>query len=180
MKRFFAALSSLALVAALYLVVQNAADTPLVHVILQPRGGKNAPCVYETVYRSGKSRPSGVFVPSHTALYTADYADFDFTHARPGRVNTLAGTVLYNAQGLAIHPDRTMLAMLEAAARQIDHAIFTFEIAVVNGERYYAFAVLNVNWWDPCVLYEFDLSTGELRELHTWNSMDLIGLAPES
>lgn len=129
MKRFFAALSSLALVAALYLFVQNAADTPLVHVILQPRGGKNAPCVYETVYRSGKSRPSGVFVPDHTALYTADYADFDFTHARPGRVNTLAGTVLYNAQGLAIHPDRTMLAMLEAAARQIDHAIFTFEIA---------------------------------------------------
>ena len=173
MKRFFAALSSLALVAALYLFVQNAADTPLVHVILQPRGGKNAPCVYETVYRSGKSRPSGVFVPDHTALYTADYADFDTSALRSHRVNTLVATTLYDSVGNIVEPNETMIAMMHAA-EQIDHAIFDFQIIVVNGQRYFAFVKLNVNWWDPCTLYEYD--NGQLRALCQWDNMRLLSV----
>ena len=47
-----------------------------------------------------------------------------------------------------------MIAMMHAAADQIDHAIFDFQIIVVNGQRYFAFVKLNVNWWDPCTLYE--------------------------
>ena len=57
---------------------------------------------------------------------------------------------------------------------QIDHAIFDFQIIVVNGQRYFAFVKLNVNWWDPCTLYEYD--GGELRELCQWDNMRLLSI----
>ena len=178
MKRFFVVLAALALLAVLAVGIRNANDTPLLRVMLQPRGGENAACTYEMVYASGKSRPSDEFTSDHIAVYTADYADFDFTNPRPGTLNRLVDTVLYNAHGEEIHPDKTMLAMMRAASRQLDHAICEFQI-VVDGERYFAFIKLNVNWWTPCVLYEFDLETGALKELCTWDDMDLTGLALE-
>lgn len=67
-----------------------------------------------------------------------------------------------------------MLAMMHAAADQIDHAIFAFQIIVVNGQRYFAFVKLNVNWWDPCTLYEYE--SGALRELCQWDNMRLLSV----
>ena len=67
-----------------------------------------------------------------------------------------------------------MIAMMHAAADQIDHAIFDFQIIVVNGQRYFAFVKLNVNWWDPCTLYEYE--GGELRELAQWDNMRLLSV----
>ena len=176
MKRFFAALLSFALCLALFLFVRNESDTPLLRVILRPRDEESAACTYETVFTSGKSRSTGEFTSDHIAIYTADYADFDFSLPHSDTLNRLIDTVLYNAHGEEIHPDETMIAMMHAASRQIDHIIYDFQI-VVDNERYFAFVKLNVNWWVPCVLYEFDLPTGELKELCTWNDMDLIGLA---
>ena len=67
-----------------------------------------------------------------------------------------------------------MIAMMHAAADQIDHAIFDFQIIVVDGYRYFAFVKLNVNWWDPCTLYEYE--GGELRELCQWDNMRLLSV----
>ena len=67
-----------------------------------------------------------------------------------------------------------MIAMMHAAADQIDHAIFDFQIIAVNGQRYFAFVKLNVNWWDPCTLYEYE--GGELRELCQWDNMRLLSI----
>ena len=176
MKRFFAILAALALMAVLAINIRNASDTPLLRVMLRPRGEENATCTYETVFASGKSRSSDEFTSDHIAIYTADYADFDFSLPHSDTLNRLVDTVLYNAHGEEIHPDKTMIAMMHAASQQIDHVIYDFQI-VVDNERYFAFVKLNVNWWVPCVLYEFDLTTGELKELCTWNDMDLVGLA---
>ena len=44
----------------------------------------------------------------------------------------------------------------------------------MNGQRYFAFVKLNVNWWDPCTLYEYD--GGELRELAQWDNMRLLSV----
>ena len=176
MKRILASLLSFALCLALLFFVRNESDEPILHVALKSSGEQDAAYVYETVYASGKSRPADEFTPDHIAVYTADYADFDFTNPRPGTLNRLVDTALYNAHGEEIHPDKTMLAMMRAASHQLDHAIYEFQI-VVDGKRYFAFIKLNVNWWTPCVLYEFDLETGELKELCTWDDMDLTGLA---
>ena len=41
-------------------------------------------------------------------------------------------------------------------------------------QRYFAFVKLNVNWWDPCTLYEYE--GGEFRELAQWDNMRLLSI----
>ena len=174
MKRMFAALLCLALGLALFLSVRSEPDEPLLHVALKPAGEQDAAYVYETVYASGKSRRCEAFTPDSCVFYTADYADFDTTARRTHLVNTLVATTLYDSVGNTVTPNETMIAMMRAAADQIDHAIFDFQIIVVNGQRYFAFVKLNVNWWDPCTLYEYE--GGELRELCQWDNVRLLSV----
>lgn len=174
MKRFFAALLSLALCLALFLFVRNESDEPLLHVALKDAGEQGTAYVYETVYASGKSRACDAFTPDACVFYTADYADFDTTALRTHLVNTLVATTLYDSVGNTVEPDETMITMMHAAADQIDHAIFGFQIIVVNGRHYFAFVRLNVNWQDPCTLYEYD--GGQLRELAQWDNMRLLSI----
>ena len=152
MKRIFAALLSFALCLALLLFVRNEPDEPILHVALKSSGEQDDAYVF----------------------YTADYADFDTSALHSHRVNTLVATTLYDSVGNVVEPNETMIAMMHAAADQIDHAIFDFQIIVVNGRHYFAFVKLNVNWWDPCTLYEYD--GGELRELCQWDNMRLLSV----
>ena len=163
MKRILAALLSFALCLALLLFIRSEPDEPILHVALKGAGEQDAAYVYETVYANGKSRACDAFTPDACVFYTADYADFDTSALRSHRVNTLVATTLYDSVGNVVEPNETMIAMMHAAADQIDHAIFDFQIIVVNGQRYFAFVKLNVNWWDPCTLYEYE--SGALREL---------------
>ena len=173
MKRIFAALLSFALCLALLFFVRNKSDEPILHVALKSSGEQDAAYVYETVYASGKSRRCEAFTPDACVFYTADYADFDTSALRSHRVNTLVATTLYDSAGNAVTPNETMIAMMHAA-EQIDHAIFDFQIIVVNDQRYFAFVKLNVNWWDPCTLYEY--KDGQLRELCQWDNMRLLSV----
>ena len=174
MKRMFAALLCLALGLALFLSVRSKPDKPLLHVALKSEDKQDAAYVYETVYASGKSRRCNAFTPDTCVFYTADYADFDTSALRSHRVNTLVATTLYDSAGNTVTPNETMIAMMRAAADQIDHAIFDFQIIVVNGRHYFAFVKLNVNWQDPCILYEYD--NGQLRELCRWDNMRLLSI----
>lgn len=174
MKRIFAALLSFALCLALLLFVRSKPDEPLLRVALKSEDGQDAAYVYETVYASGKSRRCNAFTPDTCVFYTADYADFDTSALHSHRVNTLVATTLYDSVGNVVEPSETMLSMMHAAADQIDHAIFTFQIIVVNGQRYFAFVKLNVNWWDPCTLYEYE--SGALHELCQWDNMCLLSV----
>lgn len=174
MKRILASLLSFALCLALLFFVRNKSDEPILHVALKSSGEQDAAYVYETVYTSGKSRRCNAFTPDTCVFYTADYADFDTSALRSHRVNTLVATTLYDSVGNVVEPNETMIAMMHAAADQIDHAIFDFQIIVVNGQRYFAFVKLNVNWWDPCTLYEYE--GGEFRKLAQWDNMRLLSI----
>ena len=174
MKRIFAALLSFALCLALLLFIRSEPDEPILHVALKSSGEQDAAYVYETVYASGKSRRCNAFTPDTCVFYTADYADFDTSALHSHRVNTLVATTLYDSVGNTVTPNETMLSMLHAAAAQIDHAIITLQIFVVIGQRDFAFVKLNVNWWDPCTLYEYE--SGELRELCQWDNMRLLSV----
>ena len=174
MKRILAALLSFALCLALLFFVRNKSDEPLLHVALKSEGKQDAAYVYETVYASGKSRRCEAFTPDSAVFYTADYADFDTSALHSHRVNTLVATTLYDSAGNTVTPSETMIAMMRAAADQLDHAIFDFQIIVVNGQRYFAFVKLNVNWWDPCTLYEYE--DGALRALCQWDNMRLLSI----
>ena len=174
MKRIFAALLSFALCLALLFFVRNESDEPILHVALKSSGEQDAAYVYETVYTSGKSRACDAFTPDACVFYTADYTDFDTSALRSRRVNTLVATTLYESVGNVVEPNETMIAMMHAAADQIDHAIFDFQIIVVNSQRYFAFVKLNVNWQDPCTLYEYE--SGALHELCQWDNMRLLSV----
>ena len=174
MKRMFAALLCLALGLALFLSLRSKPDEPLLRVALKSEDGQDAAYVCETIYASGKSRRCEAFTPDSAVFYTADYADFDTSALHSHRVNTLVATTLYDSVGNTITPNETMIAMMRAAAEQIDHAIFDFQIIVVNSQRYFAFVKLNVNWWDPCTLYEYD--SGQLRALCQWDNMRLLSV----
>ena len=174
MKRLFAALLCLALDLTLVLSLRSEPDEALLHVALKSEDGQDAAYVYETVYASGKSRRCEAFTPDTCVFYTADYADFDTSALRSHRVNTLVATTLYDSVGNVVEPNEAMIAMMHAAADQIDHAIFDFQIIVVNGQRYFAFVKLNVNWWDPCTLYEYE--DGALRALCQWDNMRLLSI----
>ena len=50
-----------------------------------------------------------------------------------------------------------------------------FDIYELEG-RYFAFIKLNVNWQDPCYLYEYDAGSDKLKELTVWQDVDLVGL----
>ena len=168
------ALLSFALCLALLFFVRNESDEPILHVALKSASEQDAAYVYETVCASGKSRACDAFTPDACVFYTADYADFDTSALRSHRVNTLVATTLYDSVGNVVEPNEAMIAMMHAAADQIDHAIFDFQIIVVNGQRYFAFVKLNVNWQDPCTLYEYD--GGLLRELAQWDNMRLLSI----
>ena len=58
---------------------------------------------------------------------------------------------------------------------EIDHWIMTAKIMEVQG-RLFVYTELNVNLWDPCVLYQYDPDSGQLKELYTWNDQEPIGL----
>ena len=58
---------------------------------------------------------------------------------------------------------------------EIDHSIMTAKIMEVQG-RLFVYAELNVNLWDPCVLYQYDPDNGQLTELYTWNNQEPVGL----
>ena len=174
MKRILASLLSFALCLALLFFVRNKSDEPILHVALKLAGEQDATYVYETVYASGKSRACDAFTPDACVFYTADYADFDTSALRSRRVNTLVATTLYDSVGTVVEPNETVIAGMHAAADQIDHAGFDCQVMVVNGQRYFAFVKRNVNWWDPCTLYEYD--GGELRELCQWDNMRLLSV----
>ena len=174
MKRIFAALLSFALCLALLLFIRSEPDEPILHVALKGAGEQDAAYVYETVYASGKSRRCNAFTPDSAVFYTADYADFDTSALHSHRVNTLVATTLYDSAGNTVTPSETMIAMMRAAADQLDHAIFSFQIIVVNGQRCFAFVKFNVNWWTPCTLYEYE--DGALRALCQWDNMRLLSI----
>ena len=58
---------------------------------------------------------------------------------------------------------------------EINHWIMTAKIMDVQG-RLFVYTELNVNLWDPCVLYQYDPDSGQLKELYTWNDQEPVGL----
>ena len=105
----------------------------------------------------------------------------DGEHTRQELVLEFDAVVESLGPEVALHAEAVVFAAREAAqgievvnGGEIDHAIFDFQIIVVNGQRYFAFVKLNVNWQDPCTLYEYE--GGELRELAQWDNMRLLSV----
>lgn len=145
---------------------------PVVMAALESKGSP----IYQTVYEGGKCENAEPFQSDAEAHYAADFGDFQAQVVDGKVVNTLRAKWLTDEAGRSFLAEDTLAQLLETAADAIDHDISAFDIWVVAG-RYFAFAKLNVNWSDPCVLYEYAPQDQSLIELARWNGADLTGIA---
>ena len=132
--------------------------------------------VFQAVYADGKCKKTEPFQPDAGAHYEADFGDFQAQVVEGKVVNTLSSHWLTDEQGNSFWAEDTLAQLLQAAADTIDHDIRAFDIWVV-GQRYFAFAQLNVNWSDPGVLYEYAPKEQSLTELASWDKAELTGIA---
>lgn len=132
--------------------------------------------VFQAVYAEGKCKKTDPFQPDAGAHYAADFGDFQAQAVEGKVVNTLNSQWLTDEAGNSFWAEDTLAQLLETAAAAIGHDIRAFDIWVV-GQRYFAFAQLNVNWSDPGVLYEYMPQEQRLTELASWNKAELTGIA---
>ncbi len=131
---------------------------------------------YLAVYPHGETAEIGEFDPDTAAFYTAAHGDF-FSSIENNRVrNALIATTLIDTNGNQVEADRTIAAMMQAAADTITHDIWKFH-AITVGSRCFAFVELNVNWQSPCILYEYDAAQSSLTELCRWDGVELVGIS---
>ncbi len=165
--------TSLVLCLMLTMVLAGCAKkAPIAKVQLQTDGA----AVYQVVYEGGKCQKAEPFQSAAEAHYAADFGDFQAQVVDGKVVNTLRAKWLTDEAGQSFLAEEPLAQLLETAADAIDHDISAFDIWVVEG-RYFAFAKLNVNWSDPCVLYEYVPQDQSLTELARWDKADLTGLA---
>lgn len=162
MKRMFALL-----LAALLLLTAGCSQPqpqPTVRVIVENRQTKEL----EYWNLGGKAKETAAFEADLPPVCNVDHMGLD-TRAE--------GRVKYIHMGMDGQPveNETYEAIVRTACGQIDHDIWEFQI-LEDGGRYFAFIKLNVNWWTPCDLYEYDPETDTLTELKEWDDVNLVGL----
>lgn len=154
-------------------------SAPVLNVMVQNEvedGNTKVETRYETVYENGKSCKTKEFDLDRTTRYIAEYGDFK-SNIKDGKVtNTLEATGLTDDNGGKIEADEIMAEMMQKSAEEIDHDILEYDI-LIDQERYFAVVKLNVNLTSPCILYEYDKATYELKELCEWDGMDVKGVS---
>ena len=173
MKKIFAWLTC---ILPIVLLTACGQSSPVLKVVIQPKGSDAEDYEYLVVYDNEKTAATDLFVPDDVASYTAESRTFVSDVVNNRVVNTLESTILIDENGNKTDADEIMTAIMQTAADSIDHDIMEFTI-LVDGDRYFAFVKLNVNWSDPCILYEYDTATGRLIELCRWDGAHLMGIS---
>ena len=149
---------------------------PILKVVIQAEGSDTADYEYITVYNDGNCAETEAFDPDDSAFYTSVNGNFYLSIVNNKFVNSLESTILIDSNGNITEADEIMTGIMKAAADTIHHDIWQLKI-IADGNRYYAFIKLNVNWQSPCILYQYDTVTAELTELCRWDGVDLVGIA---
>lgn len=149
---------------------------PILKVIIQEEKSDTADYEYVTIYNDGNYAETEAFNPDDLAIYTSVNGNFHSSIVNNKIVNTLEATILIDSNGNITEADTIMIEIMKAAADTIHHDIWQLEI-ITNGNQYYAFIELNVNWQSPCILYKYDNVTAELTKLCCWDGVDLVGIA---
>lgn len=145
---------------------------PVVKVILQPSYDETAEKEYYLVDSKGHTEKASAFAedPNMSAYYADVLRDFRCDITDGNIVNTYTGTAEFE--------DETVPQIMQVAADTIDHNMMALSVWCSEGQ-YFAFTKLNVNWQDPCILYAYDTEAKELKELYTWQSMELVGISTD-
>ena len=147
---------------------------PVVKTITYKKGSNRAD--YAVVYDSRKIEKTNEFDPDDATILLAENGDF-MSDMDNGKITvSLVSTELTDVDGNTVEADKTITALMESVANYAEHDIFDVKI-IIDGDRYFVFEKHNVNFWTPCVLYEYDPAATKLTELHKWDDVELSGIA---
>jgi len=128
-----------------------------------------------SVCSNGKIETIDEFISDDIEIYTADSSCFISYISNNKVLNKLNKIVLEDSEGNAVDNDDIIIGIFQAAEK-IKHDIWKFEIIKLE-DNYFALVKLNVNWHSPCDFYEYDKTEKKLNLLHSFDSVDIIGLS---
>ncbi|MCR5278430.1 MAG: hypothetical protein K6E19_03220 [Lachnospiraceae bacterium] len=85
-------------------------------------------------------------------------------------------TQVKNEKAESLKMEDSLYRACKCARESIDHEIFRVR-AFQSGDNWYLFADLNVNWFDPCQLYRYNINTGKLTYLAQWDDAEVLGIS---
>ena len=131
---------------------------------------------YSIIYDSGKIAKTDKFDPDDATILSAENGDF-ISSMDDGKITvSLDKTDLTDVDGNPYEADDILMDLMKCVADNTEHDIFDVKI-IIDGDRYYVFEKHNVNFWTPCVLYEYDPADSKLTELYKWDDVELTGIA---
>lgn len=152
-------------------------SSPVLNVILHKDNPDTTTFEYYTIYDNGTAKKADKLTADDAAeFYTADNTAFHSDIINNQIENTLQNTLLTDQAGNIIEADDISVALMQAVADTIKHDIIQLRIVKIDNQIF-AFVQLNVNWSDPCKLYQYNTETDTLNLLHQWEGVDLVGVA---
>ena len=146
---------------------------PLINLITKSETSEEIE--YVSIYSNRKSKKIDEFTSDDLQIYNADSKSFSSYISNNAVVNRLNKIVLKDSDGNNVENDEIITGIFQSAEK-LEHEIWEFQIFKVL-DNYYALVKLNVNWQSPCDFYEYDKIDKELKFLHRFEGVDIIGIS---
>ena len=130
---------------------------------------------YVSIYSHGSSKKIDAFKSEDFELYTADSTSFTSYSSKNKVLNKINKIVLTDSLGNTVDNDEIITGIFQSAEK-IEHDIWEFQIFKVLDD-YFVLVKLNVNWHSPCNFYAYDITSKELKLVHRFEDIDVIGLS---
>lgn len=146
---------------------------PLINLITKSETSEEIK--YISIYSNGKSKNIDEFTSDDFQIYNANPKSFSSYISNNTVINRLNKIVLKDSDGNNVENDEIITGIFQSAEK-LEHDIWEFQIFKVL-DNYYALVKLNVNWQSPCDFYEYDKIDKELKLLHRFEGVDIIGIS---
>lgn len=130
---------------------------------------------YVSIYSNRKIKKTDAFISDDLQIYNADSRSFSSYISNNAVLNRLNKIVLEDSDGNIVDNDEIITGIFQSEEK-LEHDIWEFQIFKVL-DNYYALVKLNVNWQSPCDFYEYDKIDKELKLLHRFEGVDIIGIS---
>ena len=136
---------------------------------------KNNSVLTQALTSSGHQKEISSFSADDTLVYRVSPESLH-SDIVDGKVrNTVSNLTILDEDDQPVQ-DALLEDIAEVTAASIDHDIMEFEIWNV-GTHYYSFIKLNVNWSDPCELYEYHPGSHSIHLIGAWDNVNLLSMA---
>lgn len=173
MKKEIKFILSIIVIVMILLSSYKISNSPLINLIT--RNETTGKIEYVSISSNWNSEEIDTFISDDFKLYNADSDSFSSYISNNKVLNKINNIALEDSAGTIVKNDEIITGIFESAEK-IEHDILEFQIFKVV-ENYFVLVKLNVNWQSPCDLYEYDTVDKELKLLHKFQDVDIIGLS---